>query len=81
MLTRSYINDEYFSFPIDDFKEQVKRSLNLPANYNTVYNRAQLAQKIYEKAKDEIRICETLVYEQHLQQQGCKYRVFICCWK
>lgn len=57
----------------DDFKEQVKRSLNLPANYSTVFNRAQLAQKIYEKAKDEIRICETLVYEQHLQQQGCKY--------
>ncbi|XP_037034011.1 RB1-inducible coiled-coil protein 1 isoform X2 [Bradysia coprophila] len=54
----------------DDFKEQVKRSLNLPANYSTVYNRAQLAQKIHERAKEEIKICETLVYEQHLQQQG-----------
>lgn len=41
-----------------------------------MYNRAQLAQKIYEKAKEEIRICETLVYEQHLQQQGCKYQFY-----
>lgn len=55
----------------------MKRSLNLPANYSTVYNRAQLAQKIHERAKEEIKICETLVYEQHLQQQGCKYQVHV----
>lgn len=59
-----------FFFPDTDLKEQVDRSLALPATYNTVVQRAQLAQQIYEMAKEETRICEKLVHEQHLQQQG-----------
>lgn len=46
------------------------RCLELPATYGTVVTRATLAQKIYEMAKEEAKTCETLVHEQHLQQQG-----------
>lgn len=48
----------------------MQKSLALPATYNTVVSRAQLAQQFYEAARDEIKICDKLVYEQHLQQQG-----------
>lgn len=53
-----------------DLKEQVDASLSLPASYNTVVVRAQLAQQFCELAKDQTRICERLVHDQHLQQQG-----------
>lgn len=33
--------------------------------------RAQLAQQCFEMAKEETKICEKLVHEQHLQQQVC----------
>lgn len=42
----------------------------MPAEYNTVVVRAKLAQKMYESATKEIKVCERLVFEQHLQQQG-----------
>lgn len=51
-------------------KLQVDRCLELPATYNTVVTRAHLAQQICDLAKEETRICERLVHEQHLQQQG-----------
>ncbi|XP_065084238.1 RB1-inducible coiled-coil protein 1 isoform X2 [Ochlerotatus camptorhynchus] len=54
----------------NDLKAQVDRCLELPATYGTVVTRATLAQKIYEMAKEEAKTCETLVHEQHLQQQG-----------
>ncbi|XP_063699943.1 RB1-inducible coiled-coil protein 1 isoform X2 [Culicoides brevitarsis] len=53
-----------------DLKQQVDKCLELPATYNTVVTRAQLAQQVHEMAKEEFRICENLVMEQHLQQQG-----------
>uniref|UniRef100_A0A336K3N1 RB1-inducible coiled-coil protein 1 n=1 Tax=Culicoides sonorensis TaxID=179676 RepID=A0A336K3N1_CULSO len=53
-----------------DLKQQVDRCLELPATYNTVVTRAQLAQQIHQMACEEFRICENLVHEQHLQQQG-----------
>lgn len=53
-----------------DLKEQVEKCLELPATYATVVTRAALAQKMYELAKEEAKTCETLVHEQHLQQQG-----------
>ncbi|XP_059618190.1 RB1-inducible coiled-coil protein 1 isoform X2 [Phlebotomus argentipes] len=56
--------------PDTDLKDQVERCLSLPANYNTVVKRAQLAQHIYELGREETRTCEKLVHEQHLQQQG-----------
>ncbi|XP_021700951.1 RB1-inducible coiled-coil protein 1 isoform X3 [Aedes aegypti] len=54
----------------NDLNAQVENSLKLPATYGTVVTRAALAQKMYEMAKEEAKTCETLVHEQHLQQQG-----------
>lgn len=48
----------------------MNRCLMMPAEYNTVVTRAKLAQKMHESATKEIKKCEKLVFEQHLQQQG-----------
>ncbi|XP_053672336.1 RB1-inducible coiled-coil protein 1 [Anopheles nili] len=53
-----------------DLEGMVKKGLELPVAYSTVAARAQLAQKIYEMGQEELRRCETLIHEQHLQQQG-----------
>lgn len=53
-----------------DLREQVERSLELPAVYETVVKRAQLALRMHDLAREEERTCERLVHEQHLQQQG-----------
>lgn len=45
-------------------------SLGLPATYQTLVARAQLAQQCCALARDQTRICERLVHDQHLQQQG-----------
>lgn len=52
------------------YEDEVNRCLVMPPEYNTVVIRAKLAQKMYESATKEIKICERLVFEQHLQQQG-----------
>uniref|UniRef100_A0A8D8N4H7 RB1-inducible coiled-coil protein 1 n=1 Tax=Culex pipiens TaxID=7175 RepID=A0A8D8N4H7_CULPI len=54
----------------NDLKAQVDKCLELPATYNTVVTRSLLAQQICEMAKEEAKTCETLIHEQHLQQQG-----------
>lgn len=46
------------------------RNLEQPAAYNTVVLRVQLAQQMHEIARKEYKVCENLVMEQHLQQQG-----------
>lgn len=46
------------------------RCLELPHVYATVVRRAQLAQQIHELGKDELKLCDKLVHEQHLQHQG-----------
>lgn len=48
----------------------MNRCLTMPAEYATVVVRAKLAHKMYESATKEIKVCEKLVFEQHLQQQG-----------
>ncbi|XP_005184835.1 RB1-inducible coiled-coil protein 1 [Musca domestica] len=53
-----------------DLREQVERSLELPAVYDTVVRRAQIALRMHDLARDEERLCERLVHDQHLQQQG-----------
>ncbi|XP_068228950.1 RB1-inducible coiled-coil protein 1-like isoform X2 [Palaemon carinicauda] len=53
-----------------DLKEQVEGTLNMPASYNTVVARSQLAQQFHEHSRDQTRICQQLVHDQHLQQQG-----------
>lgn len=63
-------------FFTDDFEDQVHRALNLPAHYSTIVVRAQLAQRIYEIAEEEIKKCGELVSEQLLIQRGCKCYFF-----
>jgi RB1-inducible coiled-coil protein 1 len=53
-----------------DLKGEVEKCLELQATYNTVVRRAQLAQQIFEVGKDELKNCDKLVHEQHLQHQG-----------
>ncbi|XP_049279867.1 RB1-inducible coiled-coil protein 1 isoform X1 [Anopheles funestus] len=53
-----------------DLEGLVRKSLELPISFPTLAARAQLAQKIYEMGREELRRCEALVHEQHLQQQG-----------
>ncbi|KAJ8306226.1 hypothetical protein KUTeg_016771, partial [Tegillarca granosa] len=58
-----------FLFNID-IQSQVEGSLLMPPAYETVVSRAQLALQIQDVDKEELRACEHLVHDQHLQQQG-----------
>ncbi|CRK91306.1 CLUMA_CG004981, isoform B [Clunio marinus] len=49
---------------------EVKRCLELRAEYKTIVIRAQLAQTYYDLGKKEFKVCDKLVHEQHLQHQG-----------
>ncbi|XP_055381937.1 RB1-inducible coiled-coil protein 1 [Condylostylus longicornis] len=57
-------------FTDSDLAEQVERCLNLPSAHSTIVASAQLGQQFYDLALEEETVCETLVHEQHLQQQG-----------
>lgn len=52
-----------------DLKAEVDRCLELRAEYKTVVQRAQLAQTFYDLGKEELKFCDKLVHEQHLQHQ------------
>ncbi|XP_050341347.1 RB1-inducible coiled-coil protein 1 [Bactrocera neohumeralis] len=56
--------------PDRDLGEQVERCKQLQPIYSSVEKRAQLALKMFEYARDEEMLCERLVHDQHLQQQG-----------
>lgn len=51
-------------------QQKVKEHCDLPVTLSTVTKRAHLAQHFHELARDLIAICENLVHDQHLQQQG-----------
>ncbi|KAL5016944.1 hypothetical protein ScPMuIL_006533 [Solemya velum] len=53
-----------------DLHSQVEGSLIMPPAYETVVSRAQLALQFQDVDQDELRACERLVHDQHLQQQG-----------
>ncbi|KAG5684501.1 hypothetical protein PVAND_013731 [Polypedilum vanderplanki] len=56
-----------------DFKKEVDQCLEVPQNQlsvNLVARRVQIAQQIYEACKEELKNCDKLVHEQHLQHQG-----------
>lgn len=57
-------------FSDTDLKAEVDRCLELRAEYKTVVQRAQLAQTFYDLGKEELKSCDKLVHEQHLQHQG-----------
>ncbi|KAF0288998.1 RB1-inducible coiled-coil protein 1 [Amphibalanus amphitrite] len=54
----------------DEIEDQVAGSLTLPPSYSTVVSRSQLAQQIFEQGKEQVRQCDQLIHEQHMQQQG-----------
>lgn len=58
------------NFSDTDLKAEVDRCLELRAEYKTVVQRAQLAQTFNDLGKEELRQCDKLVLEQHLQHQG-----------
>ncbi|XP_071802766.1 RB1-inducible coiled-coil protein 1-like [Asterias amurensis] len=49
---------------------QVEGLKNLPHSYSAVVARTQLALQFHDLAKENLRLCEGLVHDQHLQQQG-----------
>jgi RB1-inducible coiled-coil protein 1 len=52
-------------------KEKVEACLSdKETTYQVVAARAHLAQQLHETAKDITRVCEQLVHDQHMQQQG-----------
>ncbi|XP_014608939.1 PREDICTED: RB1-inducible coiled-coil protein 1 [Polistes canadensis] len=53
-----------------DLQHQIELSMEMPATYQTLVARAQLAQQCCALAREQTRICEKLVHDQHLQQQG-----------
>ncbi|XP_011871061.1 PREDICTED: RB1-inducible coiled-coil protein 1 isoform X2 [Vollenhovia emeryi] len=53
-----------------DLQTQFDASLAMPATYHTLCARAHLAQQCCGLAREQTRICERLVHDQHLQQQG-----------
>ncbi|EZA53375.1 RB1-inducible coiled-coil protein [Ooceraea biroi] len=56
--------------PNVDLQTQIDASLAMPATYQTLCARAHLAQQCCGLAREQTRICERLVHDQHLQQQG-----------
>jgi RB1-inducible coiled-coil protein 1 len=56
--------------PDQDMSERVQSCIDMNPNYNTVVARAEMAQQLYEMAKQQLHNCERLVHDQHLQQQG-----------
>lgn len=59
-----------FIFIETEINSEVNRCLELQPIYTTIVRRAQLAQQILELGKDELKNCDKLVFEQHLQHQG-----------
>ncbi|XP_030375795.1 RB1-inducible coiled-coil protein 1 [Scaptodrosophila lebanonensis] len=53
-----------------ELRRQVEESHKLPPVMETVRQRSHLAQQMRELARKEENVCERLVHDQHLQQQG-----------
>lgn len=53
-----------------DLQRQVDESLSMPAAYQTLVQRSILANQCCNLAREILRICERLVLDQHMMQQG-----------
>ncbi|XP_057670017.1 RB1-inducible coiled-coil protein 1 isoform X2 [Diorhabda carinulata] len=53
-----------------DIEQKVREHCDMPVTFATVGKRTQLAQHLLELARKHLSICENLVHDQHLQQQG-----------
>lgn len=54
----------------DKLRLQVEGLKSMPPSMNAVVSRTQLALQFHDSAKEKLRVCEQLVHDQHLQQQG-----------
>lgn len=61
---------QFLFFADIDLQSQVDTSLSMPATYQTLVNRAHLANQCCNLARETHRICERLVLDQHMMQQG-----------
>lgn len=55
---------------IEEMKEKVAETHDLPATYQTVVTRSQIAVQFHELSVEQTKLCEELVHDQHLQKQG-----------
>ncbi|CAH1130303.1 unnamed protein product [Ceutorhynchus assimilis] len=53
-----------------DLKERLLDCLSLPVSLSTVRSRTLVAQDFFSVAKEQLEFCESMVHDQHLQQQG-----------
>ncbi|KAJ8961272.1 hypothetical protein NQ318_008957 [Aromia moschata] len=53
-----------------DLYKELAHYINSESSYNTVVKRTELAHEYYERARNQLRECENIVLDQHLQQQG-----------
>lgn len=65
-----YIYSIYFFILLLDLERRIREHLDMPNSFNTVAKRAQLAQHLHDLAREQQSICENLVHDQHIQQQG-----------
>jgi hypothetical protein len=56
--------------PERDLQPEVEASLSLPDTHNTVAVRATLAQEYVKASREQARVCESQIHDQHLQHQG-----------
>lgn len=55
---------------LKELTNKVNESKSHPPTYITLTRRVKMAHDFSELSKDKYRVCEKLVHEQHLQQQG-----------
>jgi RB1-inducible coiled-coil protein 1 len=53
-----------------DLQPEVESSLGLPDTHNTVAVRTTLAQEYVKVSREQVRLCEREIHDQHLQHQG-----------
>ncbi|XP_074655455.1 RB1-inducible coiled-coil protein 1-like [Tubulanus polymorphus] len=53
-----------------EIHDKVEATMNMSASYETVVTRAQMALALHDAAVNELKLCEQVVHDQHLQHQG-----------
>ena len=56
--------------PDVDLKDRVESCISMEPTYNTVVARTEMAKQVCEISAEQVRVCEKLVHDQHLQHQG-----------
>ncbi|CAH1142100.1 unnamed protein product [Phyllotreta striolata] len=76
LFSKSIIESPNPPLPIADYGSEsdidlkVKEHCDMPVTFGTLAKRAQLAQHLLELSRKQLSVCENLVHDQHLQQQG-----------